>query len=309
MNHSKLPMMTVVISTRDRSDLILRSVQSVLGNDYPSFELRVVDQSEDNKTAEQLQPLLGSTPLCYLRTSTRGLSLGRNLGIDGALGELIAMTDDDCEVPHDWLRKIGAVFASDPRVDIVLGNVLAGPHDPRSGFIPSYFRKEPFLARSVSDKTKVEGIGACMSLKRSVWKDLKGFDPLLGAGAPFRSAEETDFIVRALRVGYYVYETPDVSVTHHGFHLWKGGPDLIRGHMYGIGAMLAKHLKMKHWEVLGILLHLICRWMWGQPVVNFGFIPPRRLRMASFINGFFKGISAPLAGNKQHFDNKIVDTG
>ena len=302
-------MMTVVISTRNRSDLILRSVQSILSNDYPSFELRVIDQSEDNKTAEQLQPLLGSTPLCYLRTSTRGASSGRNLGIDGALAEWIAMTDDDCEVPHDWLRKLSAVFASDPRVDIVLGNVVAGSHDPRSGFIPSYIRKEPFLAHSVSDKTKVEGIGACMSLKKSVCKNLKGFDPLLGAGAPFKSAEETDFIVRALRVGYYVYETPDISVTHHGFRFWKEGPDLIRGHMYGIGAMFAKHLKMKHWEVLEILLHLLYRWMWGQPVVNFGFIPSRWLRMASFMDGFFKGISTPLDGNKQHFDSKIAATG
>ena len=56
-----------------------------------------------------------------------------------------------------------------------------------------------------------------MSLKKSVWKNLKGFDPLLSAGAPFKSAEETDFIVRALRVGYDVYETPDISVTHQAF--------------------------------------------------------------------------------------------
>jgi len=299
-------MMTVVISTRNRSDQILRTVQSVLGNDYPSFELRVIDQSEDNKTAEQLQPLRGSTPLCYLRTATRGLSLGRNLGIDGALGELIAMTDDDCEVPHDWLRKLSAVFASDPRIDIVLGNVLAGSHDPRAGFIPTYLRKEPFLARSVSDKPKVEGIGACMSLKRSVWKNLKGFDPLLGAGAPFKSAEETDLIVRALRFGYYVYETPDVSVTHHGFRLWKEGPDLIQGHLYGLGAMFAKHMKMKNWGAMLVFLHLLCRWMWDQPVVNFGFFPSRRLRMTAFIKGFFMGTSTPLDGNKQHFDNKMM---
>ena len=148
-------MMTVVISTRNRSDLILRSVRSILSNDYPSFELRVIDQSEDNKTAEQLQPLLGSTPLRYLRTSTRGVSSGRNLGIDGALGEWIAMTDDDCEVLHDWLRKLSAVFASDPRVDIVLGNVVAGPHDPRSGFIPSYIGKSPFLPIAFRIKPKL----------------------------------------------------------------------------------------------------------------------------------------------------------
>ena len=300
-------MMSVVISTRNRSDLILRAVQSVLGNDYPLFELRVIDQSEDNKTAEQLQPLQERAPFCYQRSFTWGVSLGRNIGIVGALGELIALTDDDCEVPPDWLRRISAAFAVDPRIGVVLGNVVAGSHDPRSGFIPTYIRKDSFQARSVADKPKVEGIGACMSLKRSVWENLKGFDPLLGAGAPFKSAEETDLIIRALRTGYYVYETSEVEVTHHGFRPWKEGPHLIRGHLYGLGAMFAKHMKMKHWGALPVFLHLVRRWMRGQPVVDFGFFPSRRMRATSFVRGFLKGVYMPLDGNKQHFYNKMMD--
>jgi glycosyltransferase involved in cell wall biosynthesis len=302
MNNASFPMITVVISTRNRSRSILRSVQSVLNNDYPLFELRVVDQSDDDKTAVQLQPLQGNATLSYVKKSARGLSLGRNLGVDGARGELIAFTDDDCEVPPDWLHRIRNAFAADPLIGVVLGNVIAGAHDSKAGFIPTYFRKDSFQARSVTDKPKIEGIGACMSVQRRVWKDLKGFDSLLGAGAPFKSAEETDFIIRALRAGYHVYETPEVEVTHHGFRTWDEGPRLIQGHLYGLGAMFAKHMKIRNWKILSIFLHLLCRWMWGQPVVNFGFFPSRRLRMMAFIKGFFRGAIMPLDENKCHFD-------
>jgi GT2 family glycosyltransferase len=235
---------TVVVATRSRGDSVIRTARTILTNDYPTFELRVVDQSDDDRTETSLRQYLADARVHYVRVDTKGLSSARNAGIADAQGEIIAITDDDCEVSSNWLRELVAAFVADSRIGIVFGNVVPGPHDSRAGFIPAYIREEPFLARCIDEKHEVDGVGACMGLRRSVWKDLGGFDQMLGAGAPLRANSEGDLVIRALQSGYFVYETPAVQVIHHGFRTWQEGVVLIQRYWYGTGAMYAKYFKI-----------------------------------------------------------------
>ena len=298
-----VPPITVVISTRNRGDGIVKTIETILSNDYPQFELRVIDQSEDESTEASLLPFVKSPRLKYLRTASIGVSAGRNHGINGARNELIAVTDDDCEVPRDWLKELAAAFSVDPRIGVIFGNTLPGPHDPSAGFIPSYVRKDSFLARSIYEKHRVEGISACMGLRRSVWQRLCGFDERLGAGAFFRSAEEVDFTIRTLLAGYFVYETPNVAIIHHGFRTWKQGLTLIHDYYYGTGAMFAKHIKCGHWPIVPLLMHLGLRWPLGGSLVtaSLGKNQQRLLGLKSFIRGFVEGSFTATDKNKCQF--------
>ena len=288
------PTVTVLVCTRNRGDGIVNTVQSILLNDYPNFELRIVDQSEDELTESSLRPFIGNPRVRYLRTATKGLSVARNLALRTTQNEFIATTDDDCETPTHWLKELVAAFSLNNRIGIVFGNVLSGPHNPNRGFISSYVQHEPSLARNIFEKHHVEGISGCMGLRRSLWQRLGGFDEMLGAGARFKSAEEIDLTIRALIADYYVYETPNLSVIHHGFHTWEQGRSLIQGYLYGIGAMYAKHLKCRHWSIIQVLLHLAGRWAFEHPVVDFGHRPPRWLRLAAFTRGFADGAFVPV---------------
>ena len=225
---SDLPPITVVISTRNRGERIAETIETILLNDYPDFEVRVIDQSDGDATAAALRRFLNDPRLLYLRTTSRGLSAGRNLGIQGARNELVAITDDDCRIPADWLRELASSFGVDRRIGVVFGSVHPGPHDSGRGFIMSYSRKGSYLARSVLDQYRLECLAACMGVRKSVWRALGGFDELLGAGAPFPSAEEMDFAIRTLSAGSYVYESPAFSVLHLGFRTWEQGLALIR---------------------------------------------------------------------------------
>ena len=298
------PPVTVVVSTRNRSEYILKTVQSILLNDYPSFEVLVIDQSENDLTEAILRPLLGDPRFRYLRSPTKGLSVGRNLAISATQSQFIAITDDDCEVPTHWIRELVSSFAVDHRIGIIFGNTLAASHDRTAGFIPAYIRSEPFLARGIHEKNRVEGISACMGLRRNLWQILGGFDEMLGAGSPFKASEEIDFTIRALLAGYFVYETPNVVVLHHGFRTWEQGQVLIQGYLYGIGAMFMKHLKCGHWGVIQVLLHLAWRWAFQHPVVDFGHRPPRGLRIKGFIQGFIAGALHPVDKNRGHYLRK-----
>jgi GT2 family glycosyltransferase len=294
-------MITVIISTRNRGASIVRTLQTILKSEYSAFEVRIVDQSDDQLTESAIRPFLGDPRVHYTRTTQKGVSVGRNLAIRGAKGELIAATDDDCEVPADWLRELAAALVLDSRIGIVFGNVLSGPHDAKAGFVMAYARKDSHLARSIRAKHKVEGVAACMGMRKSIWEQLGGFDEMLGAGAPFRSAGETDLAIRALLAGHFVYETPRIAVVHHGFHSWEQSRPLFQGYLYGIGAMLVKHLKCGHWSVMQLFVHLGWRWAFHHPVVEFGCLPPRKLRLVAFIRGLRDGALAPVDRATGHF--------
>ncbi len=296
-------LITVVISTRNRGTHIVKTIEKILLNDYSHFEICVVDQSENRLTEDALRSYLNTPGFRYIKADSRGIASGRNSGIEKANGEIIALTDDDCEVANNWLRELAKPFSIDQRIGIVFSNVLADAHDQELGFIPAYVRSSSFLASSMRDKHCVEGIGASMALRRSIWRELDGFDVMLGAGAPFRSGEDLDFVMRSLERGYLVYETPRTHVIHTGFRTWKEGRTLVYNYLYGIGATFAKHLKCKRLSVLIPLCHLFWRWAFREPVVDLGRIPPRELRLRAFIKGFMAGANCPVDRGRGHFIN------
>ena len=283
--------MTVVVCTCDRPRELARAVASVLRNQYPGFELMVVDQSSDSSTEEAVRESQADPRLRYVRSEARGLSAARNLGIACARGEMIACTDDDCETAPDWLSRMAAALRHDDRTAVVFGNVRPGAHDRAAGFVMGYRWDGPFLARSIRDYHRADGISGCMGLRRSAWERLGGFDELLGAGAPFPAAEEMDFAIRALLAGFCVYATPEVEVVHYGFRSWDEARGKIYGYLYGIGAMIAKHLKCGNWGILHYVAHLFWRWAFAGPVVDLGHRPSRWLRLRAFVLGAKAGLA------------------
>ena len=259
---------SVVMSTRGRAGSIQDTIRTILQNDHPDFEVVVVDQTDDNHTEASLDRFLSDPRLRYLRSATRGRSAGLNAGIREARGALVLMTDDDCTVPTDWLRQFEATFAVDDRIGIVFGNVLPAPHDAAVGSIPAYVRRKPFLARGIGDKHRVEGLGACMAVRHSVWQSLSGFDEMLGAGSRFKAGEDGDLAMRALFAGHWIYETPVVWVTHYGLRKPEQLPALIDSYWHGTGAMMVKPVKTGQWKILPLLMRLAGKWVLGRSKVG-----------------------------------------
>ncbi len=295
------PSISAVVCTRERGSAVLETVESILNCTHPSFEMIVVDQSRGNTTENSLAPRITRKNVHYIRSSTTGLAAARNIGIRFARSELIALTDDDCVAGENWLERSVAAFTQDSRIGIVHGNVVADQHDTTSGFIPTYRREKPFLARSIVDKHRADGIGACMVVRKSTWEAVDGFDEALGAGARFRSAEELDFGLRALLAGFSILETPELYVVHKGFRTWAEGVELVSGHLYGIGAMFAKHLKCGNWVVTVYMVQLGWRWLFAGPAVDFGRRPSRLLRLRGFLAGLMAGARQPVDRSRHHY--------
>lgn len=287
---------------------MLDAVRSILADGRGDVEVLVIDQSCDAAVEAGLAALAGASHVRYVRTDTRGLSVARNLGLRLAAGATIAMTDDDCTVAPEWAAAIERAFAEQPRAVLLFGNVVPAPFDPAAGFIPGYERKAPYLATSLSDKMSVEGIGACMALRRDAVIALGGFDEMLGAGGPFYAGEDVDLTLRVLAAGHGVYETPAVTVIHSGFHSWAASATLIHRYWFGAGAAHGKHVRAEGLNGVGLLGRLAWRFATGpSPVASrIGLHNRPWIRLESFVSGLARGMATPVDRTTGHFRRELA---
>jgi len=89
------PLVSVVIATRDRPEMVREAIASVLGQDYagPIEVLIVFDQSEPDLTLEQ--QAAGRSVRVLRNPRKPGLAGSRNSGIVETAGEYVAFCDDD----------------------------------------------------------------------------------------------------------------------------------------------------------------------------------------------------------------------
>lgn len=298
------PHASIVLATCNRCGPAARAIRSILAIDG-DFELVIIDQSEDDTSWLSFDRLVAHPKVRYHKMPRRGLSAARNAGIRLSRGELILVTDDDCEVPANWLHAVLDVFQRDSRTALMFGNVVPGPFDATRGFIPAYVRSQPFLGSSVDRKNEIEGIGACMAFRRALWERLGGFDEMLGASQRFPAAEDADLALRALRSGFQICETPDVVVIHHGFRTWEAGKKLSRGYWYGTGAMFAKHVRLAPASTARLLAGLGWRFLSGRSSLaaqSLGGVVTHRARLAAFARGFVAGATVPVNRASECFE-------
>lgn len=283
--------LSIVVCTRNRPDDAARAVRSVLDAD-PGVRPVIVDQSDGPATREVLRPL--GDRVRVMQAPPRGLAAARNAGVQACDGDVIAFTDDDCEAGPGWAAALRDAIGADARIGMAFGAVLPPEYDRELGFVPAYRVAAPFLATRLGDKHRVEGMGACMAVRRRAFDALGGFDETLGSGAPLRAGEDADFAVRALASGWHVAETPRSSVIHHGFRTWAQGPELIAGYMVGLGATNMKMLRLGGLRAVRPLGALAWRWLAGTPVVDLNRRPPRLTRLTAFLRGAGQGMRLPL---------------
>jgi len=293
------PPCAVVVSTRNRGSKIGPMIESLLANQQPNFDAVIVDQSDGDETAKVMETYLGDPRVRYVRSPLRGTSRGRNLGISKTSAPIIAITDDDCIVPQDWVEKMREPFDRDAKVGLVFCNVDPVPVE-LPGFTPHIRFPE---SRTV---TKVEeawvgarrrlALGAGMAVRRTMLQDVLGFDELLGPGSTFPSAEDNDLAWRSLLRGWRVYEHADTTVIHDGFRSLEELRELIKRDHYAVGGTIAKYLKSGHWGITPVLASWIFRFGMLEPAqdVLAGRKPKGFRRPYMLLRGLAHGLRTPI---------------
>jgi GT2 family glycosyltransferase len=248
------PLVSVVISTRDRHESLKATLEAISRLAYPRYEVIVVDNASSNSETEmavsQCQPLFRT--LRYAYEPFPGLSSGRNRGIALAQGEIVAITDDDVAPDANWLTEIVHGFASSDRVACVTGPILPMALDTPAkvmieqfgGFSKGFSRRVFDLGANRPDDRLYPyaagtfGSGANIAFKTEIIRGIGGFDPALGAGTLSRSGEEFAVFLRLLRSGYQLVYEPGALI----FHSHHGDYGAVKRQIYGYGVGMTAFL-------------------------------------------------------------------
>jgi glycosyltransferase involved in cell wall biosynthesis len=219
------PPASVVICTRDRTERLGSCLAAVLRQDYPDFEVIVVDNAPaDDAVADLVAGLRAAgtkgVPLRHVVEQRPGLSWARNTGLRAASGRIVAYLDDDEHPDRHWLAELARGFTLGRGVVGVSGLVLPavldtpaqrlyeqfGGHSKGRGLTAEVFDVASHTRQHPLYPLPAFGVGASMAFDREALLRIGGFDVALGAGTPARAGEDTAAIADLmLDGGTFVY--------------------------------------------------------------------------------------------------------
>lgn len=206
-----LPMASVVVCTYNGGRTLRRCLDALAKLEYPRYEVIVVDDgSTDNAAA-----IAAEFPVKLIRTENRGLSSARNTGLQHALGEIVAYTDDDAYPDSHWLQYLARTLA-DGEFCGVGGPNFHVPGDDATAECVSHAPGGP--THVLLSDTVAEHIPGCnMAFWKSSLQQIGGFDP------QFRIAgDDVDACWRLQAMGWQLGFSPAAVVWHHRRHRIRG---------------------------------------------------------------------------------------
>jgi cellulose synthase/poly-beta-1,6-N-acetylglucosamine synthase-like glycosyltransferase len=147
VTHAELPPVSVIICARSESALLVENLPNIFSQDYPEFEVVVVNDRSWDDTEDILKAfgiMNSNLHAIHIAESSHeyyGKKMALTLGIKGAKHDIVVLTDADCRPSgNQWLKEI--VSRMKPQDEIVLGY---SPYQKRKGFLNKLIRFDTLL--------------------------------------------------------------------------------------------------------------------------------------------------------------------
>jgi O-antigen biosynthesis protein len=263
------PFISVIVPTRNRADRVQAWLGCLCRQEYPRFEVVVVDNAPANDDVRaSVEAAQGrGLALRYVREPRSGTSWADNTGIAASAGEIITFCADDGEPDRHWLAGLAGGFARGDDVGCVTGLVLPARLDTPAqelyeqfggfrkgrGFSPATFSRHG--PQSPLYPVPPFGTGACVAFRREALACIGGFDVALGPGTPARAAADLLAMTMVLLAGYRIAYEPAALMRHDHRRDLDGLRRQMEGYGVGLTAYYAALLRHRP-RVLPELLRL-----------------------------------------------------
>lgn len=222
------PLVSFVIPTRDRADLLGLALRSLIAlTRYRAFEIIIVDNgSSEPETFALFDEIKELWPATQVIRDDGGFNYPRicNAGVDAASGSLICLLNNDIEVVEPgWLDEMVAL-ASLPGAGIVGAKLLfpdrtiqhAGVIAGLFAYAGHWFAHATATAGGYEDRLHSRQnlsavTGACLLIRRDCWDRIGPLDAERFA----EDCNDIDLCLRAMAGGYEVVWTPFACLVHH----------------------------------------------------------------------------------------------
>lgn len=233
------PLVSVVVPTRNRRDLLADTLRALLEQDLPqrSYEILVIDNASTDGTASLLRETARNSPVSFtgIRSKRdRGPAVSRNVGVLNARGRIVAFTDSDCVPTPHWLKSLLQAFAEG--VGVVQGRTMAHPDQSQPLF--NHFIETLKFDGSYSTSNVAY-------LKQAVMGS-GGFDP----GCSYW--EDVDLGWRVHRAGWRAAFASDALVYHQVIRLSAPGWLLNAWHYHLKPATAARYPEFRRYLIGGL---------------------------------------------------------
>ena len=203
------PLVSVVIPTKDRYDLVKGSIENVRQQSYSNLEIVIVEDGSKSGISDYISNLNDNRIKYFRQDDCKGLAVARNVGVNIAKGKLVAFLDDDDE----WLdTKLEKQVPLLQRLPSSYGMVYCWMDYYSNGNL--IYEHHPILRGLVFLKVlETQRLGGCPTLlvRKEVFEKIGLFNESLTRG------NDGDFIRRVCR-RYEVDLVPEVLVKVHVDH-------------------------------------------------------------------------------------------
>lgn len=214
---------SLVIPVRNEAESLPALFDSIEAQTCPPDDVVIVDGGSSDGTADLARRLAAADPrVCVVEPGAATPGRGRNVGIEVARHDWIALTDAGIRLEPDWLEQLLRIQRQDPTLDVVYGAYEPTTH--------TFFERCATLAYVPPPQERPGGrmcgpFIASTLLRKRAWREIGGFPDL-------RAAEDLIFMERLARAGFRAGWAPHalvhwqvqqtLSTTYRRFVLYSG---------------------------------------------------------------------------------------
>lgn len=182
---------SVVIPTYNREYCIRRSIESVLKQTYPVYEVVIVDDGSTDNTLEVVKEIADNRINYYKTDGNKGAGAARNFGVKMAQGEYIVFHDSDDICFENRVEQEMQCLEKGDNLGLVYGAHLVQTSETEGYIEPDYNQSEGIEGELFSFLLMRNTIDApTILMKKEIFEAVGGFDENMS------SLEDWDFAIR-----------------------------------------------------------------------------------------------------------------
>ena len=118
------PLVSVVMTTYNRSTYLLEAISSIANQTYNNLEILLIDDGSIDTIAAENKAICDKFPTCnYYYKENSGQPDSRNYGIKKSKGDFFAFCDDDDIWVKDKLEKQISILNTEQEYGLVTGSI------------------------------------------------------------------------------------------------------------------------------------------------------------------------------------------
>jgi glycosyltransferase involved in cell wall biosynthesis len=200
---SSQPLVSLITPSYNQGTFIAETIESVLAQDYPHLEYRIIDGGSTDDTLDIIQSYASDPRLSWISEADEGMSHALNKGFRRAKGSIMGWLNSDDVLIGQPISATVAHFTAHPEISLIYGQVIFTHAD---GSPTGLMMGAPFnLVDVLSDSISIPQPGTFW--RRSLWEQVGEIREDL------HYAMDVDYWVRASRQGRF-YFMPEIRATY-----------------------------------------------------------------------------------------------